>query len=99
MRGKGRARRAALLAPDFGTVSVVDIHRLAREVRGFLFTEQLGQEQPAFAVKRFDLLGSEFHGVFSLGSCLLSPLMVRSASSRVSNHEALLAHPSRDGSA
>ena len=31
MRGKGGARRAALLAPDLGAVGVVDVHRLARQ--------------------------------------------------------------------
>ena len=86
MRGKGGARRAALLAPHLGPVGVVDADRLAREIGHFLGAEQLGQEQPAFAVEIVDLLLREFH-VFS-PFAFVSPLMVRSASSRVSNHEA-----------
>jgi hypothetical protein len=94
MRGKGGARRAALLAPHLGPVRVVDADGLAREIIHFLGAEQLRQEQPAFAVEEFDLLWRQFHGVLSCWFLFYSPLMVRSASSRVSNHEAR-GHPSR----
>ena len=65
MGGKGGARRAALLAPDLGPVGIVDGDRLAREEVDLFLGEQLGQEQPAFAVEELDLLRREFHGIAS----------------------------------
>src|SRR5207247_798365 len=73
MRGKGGARRAALLAPNLGPVGVVDANRLAREIIHFLGAEQLGQKQPAFAVEEFDLLRRQFHGVLSCGFLIVIP--------------------------
>jgi len=87
MRGKGGARRAALLAPHLRAIGVVNAHRLVGEQSHLFGTEQLGQEQPALAVEIVDLLLGQFHVASSFGF-LFSPLMVRSASSRVSNHEA-----------
>src|SRR5262249_28304944 len=66
MRGKGGARRAALLAPHLGTVGVIDVDRLAGEEIDLLLAEQVGQEQPALAVEEFDLLLGQFHGCCSL---------------------------------
>src|SRR5207248_4088836 len=66
MRGKGSARRAALLAPDLRAVGVVDVDRFLREEVGLLAAEQFGQEQPALAVEMLDLLRGEFHGAFLL---------------------------------
>ncbi len=66
MRGKGGARRAALLAPHLGALGVVDALRLARQQRDLFGAEQFGQEQPALAVEIVDLLLGQFHG-FLLG--------------------------------
>src|SRR5262249_56794182 len=44
---------------------VINADCVAREVVDFLLGEQLGQEQPAFAVEELDLLRSEFHDVAS----------------------------------
>src|SRR5664279_1961280 len=62
VRGKGGARRAALLAPHFRAVGVVDTFRLVRQQGYFLAAEQFGQEQPALAVEVVDLLLGQFHG-------------------------------------
>src|SRR6266480_6652531 len=99
MRGKGRARRAALLAPYLGAIGVIDADGLAGEEGDFFGGEQFGQEQPALAIEMIDLRLSEFHGAF-LRCFLFSLLMVRSASSRVSNHagpDFAGGHPSRRG--
>ena len=62
MRGKGGARRAALLAPDLGPVGVVDGDRFAGEEIDLFLAEQFGQEQPALAVEMIDLRLRQFHG-------------------------------------
>ena len=62
MRGKGGARRAALLAPHLGPLGVVDAFRLARQQGHFFRAEQFRQKQPAFAVEIVDLLLGQLHG-------------------------------------
>src|SRR5262249_46022038 len=66
MRGKGRARRTALLAPDLRPVGVIDADRLACEQVDLLLAEQLGQKQPALPMEEVHLLLRQFHGSSSL---------------------------------
>ena len=75
MGRKGGARRAALLAPYFGAVGVVDALRLARQERHLFAAEQLRQEQPAFPVEVVDLLLGQFHVLAPLFSNLFVMLV------------------------
>src|SRR4029077_15422662 len=63
MRGKGRARRAGLFAPDFLAIELEDVFRLRAQKRDLFFRETVWEEDIALFVESLELLGGKFHGV------------------------------------
>ena len=85
--GKGRARRAALLAPDFRPLFSVDALGFLAQKIDFLGREELRQQQPAFGVKLIELFVGESHRFLLIDCwaccCSWQRLMLRRGSSSI----------------
>ena len=57
VRGKGGARRAGFLAPDFRAVELEDVVGLGAQKRDLFFREAVGKEDVTLLVKGLELLG------------------------------------------
>ncbi len=62
VRGKGGARRAGLLAPDFLPVELEDVVGLDAQQRDLFLGEAVREEDVALLVEGLDLLGGKLHG-------------------------------------